>query len=138
MMDEKQSQMWDVLAGLDGETAARLLTDWHGLQLLDDGFYGHLVDEGYIDEPEEAEDEEPEEDNCSAGTYDCETCSCDGFCIRQGTEQMKRAKQAETFEDFCNSFNGCTYCPFDGDTRDCEEELWPKWKEGQLCRDTTT
>lgn len=31
MMDEKQSQIWDVLVGLDRETAARLLTDWHGL-----------------------------------------------------------------------------------------------------------
>lgn len=67
-MTEKQEQMWDVLAGLDGETVARLLTDWHGTQLLDDGFFGHLVDEGYIDETEEGE-----ETNCEAGIYDCDS-----------------------------------------------------------------
>lgn len=54
-MDDKQSQMWDKLCELDGETVARLLTDWHGLQLLDDGFYGHMVDEGYIEEEEKPE-----------------------------------------------------------------------------------
>ena len=116
------------LTELDGEEVLRVLTNWHGLQILDNGFYGHLVDEGYIEEPEE---EEAEDDNCEAGTYDCGSCPLDGVCVQQGTEQMKQAKQTETFEDFCSSFNGCTYCPFDRDLGDCEKDLWPKWKEGR-------
>lgn len=43
--------MWDLLCDLKAETVLNLLTDWHGLQLLDDGFYDHLIEEGYIDEP---------------------------------------------------------------------------------------
>lgn len=62
-MNEKQEMMWDILVELDGETVAQLLTDWHGLQLLDDGFYEHLIEEGYIDEPEEDDEDEDEEDN---------------------------------------------------------------------------
>lgn len=127
-MTDQQTKIWDVLAELDGEEVLRVLTDWHGLQILDDGFYGHLVDEGYIEEPEEKEDEV---DNCEAGIYDCNTCVLDGVCVRQGTAELEQAKRAETFEDFCNSFNGCIYCPFDGELEDCEKELWPKWKEGR-------
>lgn len=125
-MTERQTQMWDTLVGLDGETVARLLTDWHGLQLLDDGFYGHMVEEGYIDGPAEDEDEE---NNCEAGTYDCDTCPLEGVCERKGTEELEQAKLAETFDEFCGSFHGCTYCPFDGEIEDCEKVLWPRWKE---------
>lgn len=56
-MTDKQNLMWELLCDLDGETVARLLTDWHGMQLLDDGFYGFLIDEGYLDEPEAEGDE---------------------------------------------------------------------------------
>lgn len=129
MMDEKQSQMWDVLAGLDGETAARLLTDWHGLQLLDGGFYGHLVDEGYIDQP--GENEEPS--NCDLGIYDCRECVLDGECDRQ-KELMKH----DDFDEFCAQFPACKGCPLYDVAGDCEDEIWPKWKEGRPCRDTTT
>ena len=55
---DKQALMWDLLCSLDGETVARLLTDWHGMQLLDDGFYGFLIDEGYLDEPDTEGDED--------------------------------------------------------------------------------
>ena len=75
-MTDQQTKMWDILAELDGEEVLRVLTDWHGLQILDSGFYGHLVDEGYIEEPEE----EDEGDNCEAGTYDCGSCPLDGVC----------------------------------------------------------
>lgn len=54
---DKQDLIWELLCDLDGETVARLLTDWHGMQLLDDGFYGFLIDEGYLDEPEAEGDE---------------------------------------------------------------------------------
>lgn len=76
-MTDQQTKMWDILAELDGEEVLRVLTDWHGLRILDSGFYGHLVDEGYIEEPEE---EEGEGDNCEAGTYDCCSCPLDGVC----------------------------------------------------------
>ncbi len=54
-MTEKQKQIWDVLCKLDGEMVARLFTDYHGNQLLNDGFREYLQDEGYLkpdDEPE--------------------------------------------------------------------------------------
>ena len=57
-MTDQQTKMWDTLAELDGEEVLRVLTDWHGLQILDDGFFGHLVDEGYIEESEEEENED--------------------------------------------------------------------------------
>ena len=49
-MSEKQQEMWDKLCELDGETVARLLTDYHGTQLLSDGFREHLQEEGYLEE----------------------------------------------------------------------------------------
>lgn len=55
---DKQNLIWELLCDLDGETVARLLTDWHGMQLLDDGFYGFLIDEGYLDEPYTEGDED--------------------------------------------------------------------------------
>lgn len=57
-MYDRQTEMWELLCSLDGETVARLLTDWHGMQFLDDGFFGFLVDEGYIDEPDTEEDDD--------------------------------------------------------------------------------
>lgn len=119
-MDERQKQMYNVLAGLDGETVARLFTDWHGTHLLDDGFFGHLVEEGYIEEPVE---EEEEETNCDAGTYDCGTCVMSGKCDRED------AMKAEEFDEFCGKFDNCEGCPLNLMPGDCEEELWPKWKE---------
>lgn len=65
-MNERQEEMWDKLCELDGETVARLFTDYHGNQLLDDGFREFLQEEGYL-EP----DEEPE---CCE---DCDACPLD-------------------------------------------------------------
>lgn len=64
-MTEKQEKMWDALVELDGEDVARLLTDYHGLQLLSDGFYEHMIEEGYIDEEPEDEEDDDEEDDMS-------------------------------------------------------------------------
>lgn len=122
-MDERKQKMWDVLAGLNGETVARLFTDWHGTQLLDDGFFGHLVDEGYIDEPEPEEEEEDEETNCDDGTYDCSSCVLNGNCDRQD------AMKSEEFNEFCGAFDNCEGCPLNTLVGDCEDELWPKWME---------
>lgn len=127
-MTDQQIKMWDTLAELDGEEVLRVLTDWHGLQILDDGFFGHLVDEGYI---EESEKEENEDDNCEIGTYDCCFCPLDGACDRQKT--MEAAIRAESFDELCKMFPLCgKECPLyiEGDG-ECEER-WPKWKEERL------
>ena len=113
-MDDKQSQMWDKLCELDGETVARLLTYWHGLQLLDDGFYGHMVEEGYICGPEE-------ENNCENESYDCDSCVLSGRCDRETA--MEAAMRAEKFEDFCAQFQACNGCPFAARFADCEDDL---------------
>jgi len=44
-MNETQKKIYEALAELDGETVARLLTDWYGLQLFDDEFLVFLEDE---------------------------------------------------------------------------------------------
>lgn len=49
-MTEKQTKIWELLCTLTGEQVAQILTDWHGLQLLDDGFLSHLKSEGYMEE----------------------------------------------------------------------------------------
>lgn len=48
-MSEDQKVMWALLCNLTGEQVAQALTDWHGLQLLDDGFMEHLKTEGYLE-----------------------------------------------------------------------------------------
>lgn len=118
-MDERQQRMWNLLIGMEAEVAVRLLLDWHGLQLLDDGFFEYLAEEGYIEEPDE---EEEEATNCETGTYDCSTCILNGNCDRQD------AVKAEEFDEFCGSFDNCEGCPLNTLVGDCEEELWPKWK----------
>lgn len=73
--DERQMQVWNVLCEMDGETVARLLTGWNGMQLLDDAFREYLQDEGYLEE-----DEEPE---CCE---DCDGCPLEIWkqCPNQG------------------------------------------------------
>jgi len=50
-MTNNQDRMWGTLADMRGGDVLRYLTDYHGMQLLDDGFYEHLVGEGVM-EPE--------------------------------------------------------------------------------------
>jgi hypothetical protein len=73
-MNEKQERMWDILCELDGETVARLFTDYHGTQLLDDGFREFLQGEGYMDEDDDNEFECCEDcDACPVKIYmDCD------------------------------------------------------------------
>jgi hypothetical protein len=52
----------EALCELTGEQVYILFTQYHGLQLLDEGFYQHLVDEGVLPKEEEEEEEEEEED----------------------------------------------------------------------------
>ena len=106
-MNEKQSEMWDLLAGLEAEAVLGLLTDYHGLQLLDDGFYQHLIDEGYIDEPEEED--------------------LDAF----SPEQLRElAIKENDFEMYCDTYRYCIDCPIrvekPGDCTDRFRELVKK------------
>ena len=47
-MDEIQGEIWDALCNLDGETAARLFTNYYGNQLLTADFREFMEDEGVI------------------------------------------------------------------------------------------
>lgn len=50
-MSEIQKKIWAILCELSGEEVARLLTDYHGNQLLSEGFADFIYDEGIIDSP---------------------------------------------------------------------------------------
>lgn len=47
-MDKHQKEIWNALCELSGEQVLNLLTDWHGLQLLDKDFKVFLEDEGVM------------------------------------------------------------------------------------------
>lgn len=48
-MTQIQRRIFATLSRLGGEEVARLLTDYHGAQLLDEGFGEFLVDKGAVD-----------------------------------------------------------------------------------------
>lgn len=60
-MTNEQTKIWNALCELDGETVARLFTDYHGNQLLDEGFHEFLIDEGVIEEEYDWEADEEDE-----------------------------------------------------------------------------
>ena len=47
-MSEMQIKIWDMLVKLDGETVARLFTNYYGNQLLDEDFLEFLKQEDII------------------------------------------------------------------------------------------
>ena len=49
MMNEKQLAMYDVLCELNGEQVLTVLLDWHGTQLLSNGLYDEMVNDGLIE-----------------------------------------------------------------------------------------
>lgn len=53
-MNEQQRLIWEVLTSgkMSGEDVANAFTDYHGMQLLDEGFAEHLVGEGFCTESE--------------------------------------------------------------------------------------
>ena len=61
-MTNEQTKIWNALCELDGETVARLFTDCHGNQLLDEGFHEFLIDEGVMLEEDDWKDDDEEED----------------------------------------------------------------------------
>ena len=52
-MTTKQEKMYYALLALTTEEAVGALLNWHGTQLLDDGFMQHLINEGYTDDDDE-------------------------------------------------------------------------------------
>jgi hypothetical protein len=110
-MNAQQENMWDVLVSLDSQTLLQAVTDYHGMQLLDDGFAGFLVDEGLMeqeddegdedDDDDEEEDEEPEvpgEDD-----YVMSDCGPLGsrtvVCVQSGWADKGKYKQFDTEEE---------------------------------------
>ena len=94
-MTDKQQELWDLLCSMNTEIALGFLTEWHGLQLLDYGFYEFMVDEGYIDGP-------PEEDNADQEAHE----------------------RYAAFLDFCGDYETCEECPLNklsGNIDDCME-----------------
>lgn len=60
-MTDEQAKIWNALCELDGETVARLFTNYYGNQLLDEDFHEFLIDEGVMEEEYDwGEDEEDE------------------------------------------------------------------------------
>lgn len=86
-MDKLQTEMWDALCELDGETVLRLLTDWHGTQLLDEGFRSHLADEGVMDEVDDNDDNDDE------------------YGFREFCARFPRCQGCPIFEKYCGGDN---------------------------------
>lgn len=61
-MTQIQRRIFATLSRLGGEEVARLLTDYHGAQLLDEGFGEFLVDEGAVDRDAIFDDSEEDEE----------------------------------------------------------------------------
>ena len=61
-MTQLQRRIFAVLTRLGGEEVARLLTDYHGGQLLNEGFGEFLVDEGAVDRDAIFDDSEEDEE----------------------------------------------------------------------------
>jgi hypothetical protein len=55
---ERQDRIWDVLVSLDSETLLRAVTNYYGMQLLDEGFEEFLADEGLMEPSEDEEEDE--------------------------------------------------------------------------------
>lgn len=60
-MAQIQRRIYAILTRLSGEKVAQLLTDYHGTQLLDEGFGEFLVDEGAADRDDIFDDGEEDE-----------------------------------------------------------------------------
>lgn len=48
-MNGIQGRIWDRLCDMDGESVARLFTNFYGNQLLTRDFAENMIDEGYCD-----------------------------------------------------------------------------------------
>ncbi len=48
MTQERENEFYEQLEQLTGEQVLQAFTNWHGMQLLTDGFLEFCVGEGYI------------------------------------------------------------------------------------------
>ena len=67
-MDDIQRYVWDKLCEMPGETVAEAMCNYHGTQLIDEGFYRFLVDEGLI--ADELNLVDSEDENNEGGGYE--------------------------------------------------------------------
>lgn len=56
-MTTKQEKMYHALLELTTEEVVDVLLDWHGEQLLDDGFMQHLIGEGFLTDDDDDDEE---------------------------------------------------------------------------------
>lgn len=50
MIADSQKIVYNALLEMTAEEVVRVFIDYHGAQLLDDGFADFLIDEGYMEE----------------------------------------------------------------------------------------
>ncbi|MDR1073821.1 MAG: hypothetical protein LBL45_09140 [Treponema sp.] len=60
-MTGRRDQVWGTLVSLDSAALLRVVTDYHGARLLDDGFAEFLVEEGLMERTDGDEEEEEDE-----------------------------------------------------------------------------
>lgn len=53
MTQERQDQFYEQLEQLESEQILQAFIDWHGTQLLTDGFLEFCIEEGYIESDDE-------------------------------------------------------------------------------------
>lgn len=56
-MSQTQSEMWDTLCEMSGEDVARAFTNYYGNQLLSEDFRQFMIDEGYMEDDTEENNE---------------------------------------------------------------------------------
>jgi hypothetical protein len=75
-MTKTQNRLWNALASLDSGAVLASITNYRGMQLLDDGFAEFLVDEGLLEPEEDEEDKEGEEEQREPGEDDYVISDC--------------------------------------------------------------
>lgn len=114
-MNDMQMEMWDALCELSGEEVARLFTDYHGNQLLDDGFRAFLGEEGVMPEVEdEEEDDEDEIDLPKVNEDDLDEngelhCECCGRWLVK-TKHVGRLRLHLCSEQYVSGKKVCAEC----------------------------
>ena len=114
-MNDMQMEMWDALCELPGEEVARLFTDYHGNQLLDDGFRAFLGEEGVMPEVEDDdEDDEDEIDLPEVNEDDLDEngelyCECCGRWLVK-TKQVGRLRLHLCSEQYVSGKKVCAEC----------------------------
>jgi hypothetical protein len=109
-MTDRQNIMCGVLESVSAASVIRAFTDYHGMQLLDEGFYEFLIDEGFI----EAEtfkcgncskgiDKDEWEENGSPECWDCR-CSLCSSCLTACSDKNNRCPYCA--EDFKKESEG--------------------------------